>query len=89
MSALLAFPATRAWLVLMLAAVLSWSLTESVAAARVGTIAVVLIAAFKIRLVVVHFMELQWQHRPWRIIFELWILGITAIIIGGYWMATK
>ena len=86
MSALLRLPATRVWLVLMAAAVLSWMISEHSTAAKVATSAVVLIAALKVRLIVMHFMELRWRPRPWRILFELWILGVMAIILGGYWM---
>jgi heme/copper-type cytochrome/quinol oxidase subunit 4 len=67
------------------AGLLSWALTEEANAVRLATTVVVLIAAFKVRLVVIYFMELQWRARPWRIVFELWTLGITAIILGGYW----
>jgi hypothetical protein len=86
MSALVWLPATRVWLVLMAAAVLSWMISEHSTAAKVATSAVVLIAALKVRLIVMHFMELRWRPRPWRILFELWISGVTAIILGGYWM---
>ena len=83
----LRLPATRVWLVLLItAAVSSWMVSEHSAAVKVGTSAVVLIAALKVRLIVMHFMELRWRPRPWRILFELWILGVVAIILGGYWM---
>ena len=86
MSALLRLPATRVWLVLIAAAVLSWTVSENSTAVKISTSAVVLIAALKVRLIVIHFMELRWRPRPWRILFELWTLGFTAIILGGYWM---
>jgi hypothetical protein len=50
---------------------------------------VVLIAALKVRLIVMHFMELRWRPRPWRMLFELWTLGVTAIILGGYWIPER
>jgi hypothetical protein len=79
-------PATRVWLVLIAAAVSSWTISEHSTAVKVATSAVVLIAALKVRLIVMHFMELRWRPRPWRILFELWIVGVMAIILGGYWM---
>jgi cytochrome c oxidase subunit IV len=85
-SALMQLAVTRVWLVLIAAAVLSWMVSEHSAAVKVATSAVVLIAALKVRLIVIHFMELRWRPRPWRILFELWILGVVAIILGGYWM---
>ncbi|MEY2926477.1 MAG: hypothetical protein RL367_954 [Pseudomonadota bacterium] len=75
------------WLVLIAATLISWSLTDSTRAARWGATAVILIAAFKINLVVSHFMELKWQPRPFRIILSSWIALVTTIIIGGTWAA--
>jgi hypothetical protein len=74
------------WLILIAAAVSSWVVSEHSIAVKAATSAVVLIAALKVRLIVMHFMELRWRPRPWRILFELWILGVVAIILGGYWM---
>jgi heme/copper-type cytochrome/quinol oxidase subunit 4 len=79
--------ATRAWIILIIAALLSWALTERTMAVRFGTSLVMLIAAFKVRMVISHFMELKYQPRPWRIVFEVWTLAITTIILGGYWIA--
>ena len=86
MSSTLNLRATRVWLILAAAAVLSWTLSESASAVRLGTSAVILIAAIKIRLVVIYFMELGWRPRPWRLVFEFWMFGVTAIILGGYWI---
>jgi hypothetical protein len=82
----LRLPATRVWIALMAAAVLSWMIAEHSTAIKVATSTVVLIAAVKVRLIVMHFMELRWRPRPWRILFELWIAGVMAVILGGYWM---
>jgi hypothetical protein len=38
-------------------------------------------------MVVAHFMELQWQPVPYRIILSGWIALVSTIIIGGYWAA--
>ena len=80
------WPGTRVWLILIAAAVSSWVVSEHSNAVKVATSAVVLIAALKVRLIAMHFMELRWRPRPWRILFELWIVGVMAIILGGYWM---
>jgi cytochrome c oxidase subunit IV len=74
------------WAILVIATLLSWFLKGDAVSARLGATAVILIAAFKINLVVGHFMELQWQPRPFRIVVSVW-LAVVTIIIGGYWAA--
>jgi protein-S-isoprenylcysteine O-methyltransferase Ste14 len=83
----MALRAHHVWLLLILATLASWLATESAQAAQLGATAVVLIAAFKINMVVSHFMELGWQPRPFRIIISGWILLVSTIIITGYWAA--
>ena len=78
---------TRVWLTLVAASLVSWSLAEHAAAARLAATSVILIAAFKVRLVFIHFMELGWKPYPWRLVFELWTVASAAILIGGYWLA--
>jgi heme/copper-type cytochrome/quinol oxidase subunit 4 len=79
--------ATHVWALLVAATLLSWFLKSEVVSAKVGATAVILIAAFKISLVVSHFMELKWQPRPFRFILTGWLALVTIIIIGGYWAA--
>jgi hypothetical protein len=78
---------TFVWLTLVAATLLSWSLAEHAAAARLAATGVILIAAFKVRLVFIHFMELGWKPYPWRILFELWTVASATILIGGYWLS--
>jgi heme/copper-type cytochrome/quinol oxidase subunit 4 len=73
------------WLLLVAATLLSWFVTEDTRTAKIGATLVVLIAAFKINLVVAYFMELKWQPRPFRFIVSSWLAFVTTIIIGGYW----
>ncbi|MGV8074576.1 MAG: cytochrome C oxidase subunit IV family protein [Syntrophobacteraceae bacterium] len=81
-------PATRAWLTLVAVTILSWSLAESPeVAARLAATAVILIAAFKVRLVFIYFMEIPWKPKPWRYVFEVWTVVVAIIIIGGYWLS--
>jgi heme/copper-type cytochrome/quinol oxidase subunit 4 len=84
---MMALRAHHVWLLLVLATLASWLVTESAQAARLGATAVVLIAAFKINMVAAHFMELGWQPKPYRIIVSGWILFVTLIVITGYWAA--
>lgn len=73
------------WLILMVATcATTWWLSKDSVSAEVGTVAIVLIAAFKIRLVLLHFMELRHAPTPWRLIFEAWVLIATAAILGFY-----
>ncbi len=75
------------WVLLIIASLFSWFVTEDINAAKWGATAVILIGAFKINLVIAHFMELKWQPRPFRIILSGWLALVSTIIIGGYWAA--
>jgi hypothetical protein len=76
--------ATHVWAILVIATLLSWFLKGDAVSARIGATAVILIAAFKINLVIGHFMELKWQPAPFRIVVSVWLALVTTIIIGGY-----
>ena len=84
---MMALRAHIVWLFLIAASLLSWFLVEGADAAKSGATAVILIAAFKINLVIAHFMELKWQPAPYRIILTSWLGLVSTIIIGGYWAA--
>ena len=76
---------TGVWLFLMLATIAStWWLSKDGVAPAAGSLAIVAIAAFKVRLVLLHFMELRGAPRPWRLIFEAWVLIVLAAITGVY-----
>jgi len=76
---------TGVWLFLMLATIAStWWLSKDGVAPAAGSLAIVAIAAFKVRLVLLHFMELRGAPRPWRLVFEAWVLIATAAIVGTY-----
>jgi cytochrome c oxidase subunit IV len=80
--------ATAVWLLLLSVAVLSWWLVEHDAIpARVATTTALVIAAFKARLVFLHFMELRSAPWPWRWLFEAWALLCTSAIVAAYWVA--
>lgn len=84
MTGLLHSSMTRAWAVLVVATLLSVGLAESGAAGRTATVAVMLIAAFKVRLVFLHFMELDSGAMPWRAVLEVWVAAVTLLILGTY-----
>lgn len=78
-------PASRIWLLLMTATVATtWWLAKDVIAPRVGTVAIIAIAAYKVRLVLLHFMELRHAPLPLRLVFEAWVLLVTAGVVGLY-----
>ena len=54
---------------------------------RIATITIMLIAAFKLRLVFLYFMELASGVTPWRLFAEVWMLVVTSIIVGFYLLA--
>ena len=84
MNELMHLPMTRAWLVLVAATALVFTLAENNAPARIATITIMLIAAFKLRLVFLYFMELASGVMPWRLFAEVWMLVVTSIIVGFY-----
>jgi Prokaryotic Cytochrome C oxidase subunit IV len=77
----------QVWLLLIVATLASFLITEDTNAVKLGATAVILIAAFKINMVAAHFMELGWQPTPYRLVISGWIIVVTTIIIGGYWAA--
>jgi len=86
------FRATRAhltgvWLLLVFATAFAWWLVEKHSVgAHLASSAALLIAAFKVRLVFLHFMELRSAPLPWRIAFEAWVVFFFGIILAGYWL---
>lgn len=73
------------WALLVSATVAGWLTVEQGEDARLGATLVVLVAAFKINLVVSHFMELGWRPPPFRLLTSIWVIAATTIILGGYW----
>jgi caa(3)-type oxidase subunit IV len=79
--------ATVVWVALSLATCVSWWLAENRGSAAGATVIIMLIAAFKARLVLLHFMELKTAPLPWRFLFEGWVVIFTGVILAGYWVA--
>jgi hypothetical protein len=78
-------PASLAWMVLMLATcITTWGLSTDAFLPTVATLGTFLIAAFKARLVLLHFMELRHAPLPWRLLMEAWVVATTAAILGIY-----
>lgn len=73
------------WALLVGVTVAGWLAVEKGGDARLGATVVILVAAFKVNLVISHFMELGWRPPPFRLLTSIWVIGATAIILGGYW----
>jgi heme/copper-type cytochrome/quinol oxidase subunit 4 len=77
--------ASLIWLLLMAATVVTtWVLAKDAFSARVGTVAIFAIAAYKVRLVLLDFMELRHAPLPLRLAFEAWVLVATAAVVAIY-----
>lgn len=76
---------SRVWLVLMLATLITtWGLSKDGFSPAIATPAIFLIAAFKVRLVLLHFMELRHAPLLLRLAFEVWLAVVTAAVIALY-----
>jgi heme/copper-type cytochrome/quinol oxidase subunit 4 len=79
--------ATRVWLTLiMLTAVTTWGLSKDLFSPAVAVIGTFVIAAVKVRFVMLDFMELR--HAPVRVqaFFEGWIVVVVTIILGLWFL---
>lgn len=86
MSTVFRHPMTRAWLVLVAATVVLTALAETPEAGKITSCVVVAIAAFKVRVVFLRFMELDSGAMPWRGIAEIWTVFVAGLIIATYWL---
>lgn len=76
---------TGIWLLLSTATVITtWVLSKKGFDPRLATSAIVLIAAWKVRLVLLHFMELRHAPLPLRLLFEAWVLLAAGVILLPY-----
>ncbi|AKH67904.1 Prokaryotic Cytochrome C oxidase subunit IV [Spongiibacter sp. IMCC21906] len=79
--------ATIVWLLLMVASIATtWLLSKDSFTAEAAAVGSIAIAAFKIRLVLVHFMDLKEAPTLLRMVFEAWTAAITLAVIGLYLM---
>ncbi|MGQ0622063.1 MAG: cytochrome C oxidase subunit IV family protein [Panacagrimonas sp.] len=80
--------AALTWLFLVCASVATYVLVEgqdlNVEWAVSG---VMVIAAIKARMIVLHFMELKHAPVGWRVAYELWVIVATSLILG-IWLFT-
>jgi caa(3)-type oxidase subunit IV len=82
-------PANRAWLVLVVATLITWYLGEVGAAGTAAIVAMLVIAFVKGRLVILDFMELRDAPRLWRTLLEGWLIVVGSLILLAYWISLK
>lgn len=80
------WPVKLIWALLAGASVLGFLFAEGMAPARIATIAAFVLAAIKVDLVIVHYMELEWRHKPLRAMLAVWLFVVTAMLLGTYLM---
>jgi caa(3)-type oxidase subunit IV len=79
---------TWVWLALVvLTCVTTWGLSKDLFSPPVAVVGIFLIAAVKVRYVILDFMELRHAPIPVRAAFEAWPFAVAAIILG-FWFAT-
>jgi hypothetical protein len=84
---LLRHRATVIWLVLVLATLVSWFLGTDHGFGsdhRPESVLIMVVAFVKVRLVGLHFMELRNAPAPLRLLFEIYVVVVLALIIGLY-----
>lgn len=77
-------PAFAPWAVLVGLTAVSWWLADGHGPPRFATVAVLLVAFFKVAVVGKHFMELRHAPLPLRTIFNVWCALVCAVLIALY-----
>jgi caa(3)-type oxidase subunit IV len=72
------------WLVLIAATIISWAVGAEHGTGSLVALVVLGIAAIKVRLVGLDFMELRHAPIPLRALFECYCVGIWAVLSGLY-----
>lgn len=76
------------WCALCVLTIASTGLAELGRWAEPGSMLIVLMAAAKSRLVIVHYMEVGRAARHWRLLYESWIVAAAATLLIGLWMGS-
>jgi heme/copper-type cytochrome/quinol oxidase subunit 4 len=78
-------PVSIVWAALTLATCAStWLLSKNSVKPEVATVAIMLIAAVKVRLVIRYFMEVRLAPLALRLVCDGWLLAVTALIVTVY-----
>ncbi|MBS0368907.1 MAG: cytochrome C oxidase subunit IV family protein [Proteobacteria bacterium] len=82
--------AVRVWFFLVAATLISaWLAEHHGLAGQWTATAVIGVAAFKVRLVMLNFMELKHAPWRWRAAFEAWTAVVALLIIGVYYTSLR
>lgn len=73
------------WLLLVAATVVSWAVGAEHGTGSMVAVVVLAIAAIKVRLVGLDFMELRHAPIPLRVTFECYCVGMWALLSALYW----
>lgn len=77
----------NAWLILVVLTIGSFVTFEGGVPALIAAPVVIGIAAYKTRLIMVHFMEVNLAGRPWHLMYTVWIIAASLIILVGNYVA--
>jgi heme/copper-type cytochrome/quinol oxidase subunit 4 len=78
-------PVSIVWAALMLATCAStWLLSKNSVTPEVATVAIMLVAAVKVRLVIWHFMEVRRAPLALRLVCDGWLFAVTVLIVTIY-----
>lgn len=73
------------WLVLMASTAASaWGFSRPAVVPVISTIAVMAIAALKVRLVMTHFMEMRNAPLVWQLVGVVWLIGAAGTVMAIY-----
>ena len=79
---------TWVWLGLaVLTCVTTWGLSKDLFSPAVAVVGIFVIAAVKVRYVMLDFMQLRHAPTPARVVFEAWPV-VVAVMILDFWFAT-
>lgn len=82
---LLTKPISIVWAALMMATAAStWLLSKNSVTPEVATVAIMLIAALKVRFVIRHFMEVRRAPLVLQFVCDGWLLAVTTLIVAVY-----
>ncbi len=89
MTRYLATPITAVWVILAALMALSWLIGNQYQAgdsetARYVTVALMVVAFFKVRLVMLHFMEAKDAPFGLRLLAEAWVVGVGFMVLLMY-----
>lgn len=75
---------TRVWLALVALTAVSVIVAERLGMREVAIVAIFVIAAIKGELILDHFMEARHAERHWPIMYGIWLIVVTLLLVGGH-----